>query len=127
MPYSLKYYRASGFGFILSIGYLNSMLLVTTCRSDFPVTNRLEFKSFASLWSKVFESKHLNMDFSIYIIFVVTEASGAVYKCISLTDTLEWVISFCIATHDALLKVTVPYKLLKSPHQSSKVTAPNTG
>ena len=67
------------------------------------------------------------MNFSIYIIFVVTEASGAIYKCISLTDTLERVISFCIATHDALLKATVSYKLLKSPHQSSKVTATNKG
>lgn len=67
------------------------------------------------------------MDFSIYIIFVVTEASVAIYKYIYLTDTLERVISFCIATHDALLKVTVSYKLLKSPHQSSKVTATNKG
>lgn len=78
MPYSLKYYRASGFGFILSIGYLNSMLLSYYLQNDFPLTNRLEFKSFASLWSKVFEFKHLNVDFSIYIIFGVTEASVAI-------------------------------------------------
>ena len=76
---------------------------------------------------RVFESKHLNVDFSICIIFGVTEASVAIYKCISRTDALEGVISFCIATHDALLKVTVSYKLLKSPCQSSKVTATNQG